>query len=100
MPNKNASKNFLQSRGYVALVTYKGYWIPATSEEYQLINKGQFEIEHTPLYEDHVTRRNGFRYMIHPASGGRTGYIRELATGKTRQVLIAIDPSKFKSVDF
>ena len=95
MPNKNTSKNLLQSRGYVALVTYKGYWIPATSEEYQLINKGQFEIEHTPLYEDHVTHRNGLRYMIYPASGGQNGYIKELATGKTRKVLIARDPVDF-----
>ncbi len=80
----------------MALVTYKGYWIPATSCEFKAIDQGQFETEHTPVYDDHITRTKEFRYVIR--SGGNSGHITELATKKSREVLIAEDPARVKSV--
>ena len=95
---KNESKNFLQDRGLVALVTYKGYWIPATSGEMEVINLGQFKTEHSAVFDDVITRTHKFRYTIR--TGGNSGYILDFETRRTREVLIAKDPAKFKASDF
>ena len=89
-----AHRDFLKNSGQVALISYKGFWIPVNSTELDLINLIHWRYDHqqAPPEDERSRIKNGLQY-VHRANSW-VGYIKNLKTGVCREIFILPKPYK------
>ena len=76
----------------VALVSCGGKWVPATPQQLELITMGETACECQQMFEPYTTEVHGdYEYVIR--AGGNSRYLKNVYTGKCREVLVVRKPS-------
>lgn len=87
-----AEPEFSVMDGSMALVSCEGKWIPAMEEQLVVIKMGEDAIMHMPMFVEYRTEPVGdYQYVIQV--GGSKRFIKNVKTGKCRQVLIVPKPT-------
>jgi hypothetical protein len=76
----------------MALVSCEGKWIPAMDDQLVVITMGEDATTHMQMFEEYRTEPvGGYQYVIE--AGGSKRFIKNVKTGKCRQVLIVPKPT-------
>lgn len=76
----------------MALVACGGKWVPATPEQLVLITMGEEACSCQQMFEPYRTQAVGdYEYVV--GIGGKDNYLKNIYTGKCRQVLIVPKPA-------
>ena len=76
----------------VALVSCGGKWVPASPQQLELITMGEDACACQQMPVDYTTEVRGeYEYVIR--AGGNTRYLKNVYTGKCREVLVVCQPT-------
>lgn len=90
--SSRVSEDWSPMNDSMALVACGGKWVPATREQLAVITEGENACMHQQMFEPYRTPVMGdYEYVV--GVGGRNNYLKNVYTGKCRQVLIVPKPT-------